>query len=72
MIETPADHGEDLYTRINRVRVMVRLLTTNEAFADLGNNDLAYALDAIESQLEDACNCSGALTDVLTHSHIRQ
>lgn len=66
MIETPADHGEDLHTRINRARVMLRLLTTDGAFADLGNNDLAYALDAIENQLEDACNCSGALVEMLT------
>lgn len=45
---------------------MVRLLTTGEAFASLGNSDLAYALEVIENQLEDACNCSGALVEKLT------
>ena len=66
MIETPADYGEDLHTRINRVRVMVRLLTMDELYSRLGNSDLAYALEVIENQLEDACNCSGALVEKLT------
>ncbi|MDX5936457.1 hypothetical protein [Acidithiobacillus thiooxidans] len=68
MIITAADHAEGLQNRINRIRVMVRLLTTDSAYNELGKNDLAYALDAVENALEDACNCSGALTEMVTHA----
>jgi hypothetical protein len=66
MIETPADHGEDLHIRINRIRVMLRLLTMDDTYSRLGYSDLAYALEAIESQLDDARNCSRALVEKLT------
>ena len=66
MIETPADHGEDLHTRINQVRVMVQLLATNDAFTNLDKSDLAYALEAIWNQLGDACNLSGMLVEEVT------
>ncbi|MBU2841857.1 hypothetical protein [Acidithiobacillus thiooxidans] len=42
MIITAADHAEGLQNRINRIRVMVRLLTTDSAYNELGKNDLAY------------------------------
>ncbi|MHB8210875.1 MAG: hypothetical protein ACYDDP_05980 [Acidithiobacillus sp.] len=66
MNTTLPDHGEDLHTRINQIRVMVRLMTMDELYSRLGNSDLAYALEVIENQLEDACNCSGALVEKLT------
>jgi hypothetical protein len=66
MIITAADHAEGLQNRINRIRVMVRLLTTDSAYNELGKNDLAYALDAIENALEDTCHCSGVLVEKLT------
>lgn len=66
MIITAADHAEGLQNRINRIRVMVRLLTTDSAYNELGKNDLAYALDAVENALTDACICSKALTEKVT------
>jgi hypothetical protein len=70
MIITAADQAEDLQARINRIRVMVRLLTTDSAYSDLSPNDLAYALDGVENALEDACNCSGVLTEMVTHAKL--
>ncbi|MBU2839405.1 hypothetical protein HF670_07475 [Acidithiobacillus thiooxidans] len=70
MIITAADHAEGLQNRINRIRVMVRLLTTDSAYNELGKNDLAYALDAVENALEDACHCSGVLTEMVTHAKL--